>query len=105
MNVRRTSPAETQVLFCCLSVPIIFLEERRPSLDHYAFLRLAAIVNTTAAMRTITTNGIMPNSGMGACGVSIRAKTARLVVSIFVLWSCALRSESYPDFSPEYAGD
>ena len=41
-------------------------ERRRPSADHCAFLRLASLVNTIATRRNITTNGIMPNSGIGA---------------------------------------
>jgi hypothetical protein len=44
-------------------------EEWRPSMNHYAFHRLAPIVNTITVRRVITTNIIMPNSGICCEGV------------------------------------
>jgi hypothetical protein len=38
--------------------------------DHCAFLRLAPIVNPVAIRRTIATNAIVPNSGIGTWGVA-----------------------------------
>jgi len=41
-------------------------------LGRYAFLRLAPIVNTITTRSVITTNGIMPNSGIGSEGIVVR---------------------------------